>query len=221
MIKLKGIKKVFKDGTTLSFNDFVFEANKSYCLLGPSGSGKTTLLNIIGGIVKPTEGEIIVDDNQLNKMTQMNIDKYRYQVVGYIPQDLKLFDDFNVLDNLSLIGVQDKLIINPETALSLVELQHKVKSKVKTLSGGEKQRVAIARALLKSPKVMLCDEPTGSLNFTKGLEIINLLIKVHKETKNTLIVVTHDDRMAKYFDMVLGIDEILVDQGAMGGALNA
>lgn len=208
MIALKGIKKVYNSETSISLKDYEFINGSSYCILGPSGSGKSTLLNILAGIVKPTEGSVVINDKQMDVLSQKEIDEFRWQNIGYISQDLKLFEDFSVLDNLNILKLGGDVTFKSETVLEWVGLGHKANSKVRTLSGGEKQRVAIARALLKSPKVMLCDEPTASLNTSKGIEIIELLIKLHKEQKNTLIVVTHDDRLSKYFGEVIKFEDI-------------
>lgn len=211
MITLSGVKKVFNHDTIIALKNYTFEKNKSYCLLGPSGSGKSTLLNMIAGIVMPTEGCIRVGGMEINKMSQEELDRFRYKQVGYIPQDLKLLEEFTVIDNLKILGISGSLKVAPETVLGWVELKHKAKSKVKNLSGGEKQRAAIARALMKAPSIMLCDEPTGSLNFSKGLEIIRLLIKLYKENKSLLIVVTHDERLADLFDEIIKFEDLLAD----------
>lgn len=209
MIKLEGIRKIYNSDTCISLEDYVFQKEKSYCILGPSGSGKSTLLNMIAGLVKPSEGKVFIHNELISGMSEKELDYFRYQNVGYISQDLKLFEGFTVKDNLAIVALGGKTTFTVESVLEWVGLEHKLSSKVKTLSGGEKQRVAIARALLKSPKVMLCDEPTGSLNTAKGIEIIELLISLHKRQKNTLIVVTHDDRMSKYFDEVIKFEDIL------------
>lgn len=213
MIALKGVKKSYNSETSIELKDFVFETKKSYCILGPSGSGKSTLLNMISGIVKPSGGSVLVDGEDVSTFTQKQIDEFRYNNIGYISQDLKLFDEFTVKDNLGLVELGGKISKDPIEVLKWVGLEHKIKAKAKTLSGGEKQRVAIARSLLKSPKVMLCDEPTASLNTTKGIEIIELLIKLHKANGNTLLVVTHDDRLSKYFDEVIKFEEMLGGEG--------
>lgn len=215
MIVLEGVSKKYNSETQICLKDFTFEGQKSYCILGPSGSGKSTLLNMIAGIVKPTKGKIVVDHIDLAVLTQKQTDELRYNKIGYISQDLKLFEEFTVKDNLYLMELGGELSISPKEVLEWVGITNKIKAKVKTLSGGEKQRVAIARALLKSPKIMLCDEPTGSLNTSKGIEIMELLIKLHKDQNNTLIVVTHDDRLCKYFDEVVPFESML------GGGLYA
>ncbi|QNO14690.1 ABC transporter ATP-binding protein [Alkalicella caledoniensis] len=209
MISLEGVRKVYNRETHISIRDFVFEDGTSYCILGPSGSGKSTLLNIIAGITKPTEGEVCVGENRVSSLLEKELDRFRFEYIGYIPQDLKLLDEFTVVDNLSMVELGGEITKKPEEALKWVGLGHKLRAKIKRLSGGEKQRVAIARVLLKSPKVMLCDEPTGSLNTAKGIEIMELLVKIHKEENNILIVVTHDDRMCKYFDKVIKFEDML------------
>lgn len=215
MIALQGVSKKYDEETYIKLKDFEFQQEKSYCILGPSGSGKSTLLNMIAGIVKPSEGKVVVDGTYLGGLSQKEMDELRYNKIGYITQNLNLFDEFTVKDNLGLLELGGKLTYNPLDVLGWVGISHKLKAKVKTLSGGERQRVAIARALLKAPKVMLCDEPTGSLNTAKGIEIMELLISLHKEQKNTLIVVTHDDRLTKYFDVVIPFEDML------GGGENA
>ncbi len=209
MVNLLDVCKKYNADTKIKLKDYSFEINKSYCILGPSGSGKSTLLNIIAGIVKPTTGKVIIGGTEITSLTETKVDGFRYKNIGYITQDLKLFEDFTVKDNLEIVAMGGELTFSPKDVLEWVGLEHKLNSKVKALSGGEKQRVAIARSLLKSPSVMLCDEPTGSLNTAKGIEIMELIVKLHKMHKNTLIVVTHDDRMAKYFDEVIRFEDML------------
>jgi putative ABC transport system ATP-binding protein len=225
LIRTTNLKKSYSNGeTVIDLEDLIFDGGKSYCILGPSGCGKTTLLNMVAGIVRPTEGSIMVDltgsvlENGLHfngfhvdlaTEKQAQLDAYRAHEVGYISQDPNLLEEFTVLDNLQIVGKNGLLKNKPETVLTWVGLESKAKSKVKNLSGGEKQRVSIARALLRNPKFMLCDEPTASLNYTLALEVMNLLITLHKKEENTLLVVTHDDRMSDLFDMTLKFKDLL------------
>ena len=124
-------------------------------------------------------------------------------------------EEMTVEDNLNLLKIEKIKCIDIDTILEQVGLKSKRKTKVKKLSGGEKQRVAIARALIKSPKIILADEPTGSLNYEKGLEIMELLNEFHKKSNHVMIFVTHDDRMAKFADEVIHFEDILVKGGAL------
>lgn len=212
MIELVGVNKVHSVDTVISFKDTKFEEGKSYCILGPSGCGKSTLLNLIAGVIHPTEGDVIVNGVKLNSLSQSELDRFRYKNLGYISQDFRLFEDFTVLDNLKIVGTGGVLVNTPEHVLGLVGLKSKINKKVKTLSGGEKQRVSIARALLGNPSIMLCDEPTASLNYKLALDIMNLIVEAHKLAGNTLLVVTHDDRMVKFFDVIVKFDELLKEE---------
>jgi len=175
--------------------------------------GKTTLLNIIAGIVSPTEGQVLINDVDISSLNQKQKDEFRLKNIGYIFQDFKLIEDMTVEDNLNLLKIGKVQCIDIDEILKDVGLSNKRKSKVKKLSGGEKQRVAIARALMKSPNIILADEPTGSLNYKKGLEIMELLRKFHKKSKHIMIFVTHDDRMAQFADEIIQFEDLLVDKG--------
>lgn len=213
MIRIKNIKKDFNSNTKIHLKDIEFENGKTYAILGVSGSGKTTLLNIIAGIVNPSEGKVLIDDIEITKLSQKEKDNFRLKNIGYIFQDFKLMEDMTVEDNLNLLKIEKIKCIDIDEILNQVGLKNKRKTKVKKLSGGEKQRVAIARALMKSPKIILADEPTGSLNYEKGLEIMELLNEFHKKSNHVMIFVTHDDRMAKFADEIIQFEDILVKGG--------
>ena len=216
MIRIKNLAKKFDENTDLHFNDFEFESGKSYAVLGPSGCGKSTLLNMISGIIKPDSGSIIINtqDNKEINVTELNQkqrDNFRFDNIGYIFQDYKLIEDFSVIDNIELLNINGKRYTKTEieSMLDRVKLLHKKKQKVKTLSGGEKQRVAIARALIKKSDIVLADEPTESLNETLSHEIVELLIRLSKEDGKTIIMVTHDTSLTKYFDKTINISDAL------------
>lgn len=214
MIRIKNVKKDFNSDTKIHFKDIEFENGKTYAILGVSGSGKTTLLNIIAGIVNPDEGEVFIDDVDITKLTQKEKDNFRLKNIGYIFQDFKLMEEMTVEDNLNLLKIEKIDCIDIDEILNQVGLKNKRKVKVKKLSGGEKQRVAIARALIKSSKIILADEPTGSLNYEKGLEIMELLNEFYKKSNHVMIFVTHDDRMAKFADEIIHFEDIIVKGGA-------
>lgn len=212
MIEIKGVCKEFEN-ETINFSDIVFEDNKSYVILGPSGCGKSTLLNILSGTKKATKGSIRVNvenkEYKLEDLSKEKLQQYRRENISYVSQDFSLFNSFTVYDNLNIINEIKKAKISIEEAAELVGLGKKLKQKVKNLSGGEKQRVSIARALLQEGNIILCDEPTGSLNQTLANDIIKLIIKLHKRTNSTLLVVTHDERLTDYFDRVIRYEDFI------------
>jgi len=189
MIKLNNLTKTYID-SKISIKSTHFNKENSYLILGPSGSGKSTMLNLIGGLIKPTSGSIQLSlNNQTIDITNLKdkqLRKLRLDNIGYILQDFKLFDDFTVKDNIEiLLNLSNKKISTQQLKeiLKQVGLEHKINSKVKHLSGGEKQRVAIARVLANDYDILLCDEPTGSLNKSLANELIQLIIGVHKKQK--------------------------------------
>lgn len=208
-IEVKDLVKQY-DNIAISYKDMTFESEKSYLILGASGCGKSTYLNMLAGIVKPTKGEILIDKTDMTKWGKGDLERYRLQDIGYIYQDFKLIEELSVKDNIELIGVEGKLEKSAKEVTNLVGLESKLKQKCKYLSGGEKQRVAVARALVKSPKLMLADEPTGNLNYEIGKDIIELLCS---NKKDILIVVTHDTRLQGYFDVVLNFEELVKNRG--------
>lgn len=204
MIAFNDVIKVFPE-QTIRYRDMTFEDHKSYLILGASGSGKTTLLNLIAGVVKADGGKIYLDGDNIVRKSQSFRDKLRTRRIGYIYQDFKLIEDMSVEDNIRIL----EICAVPSKGLAAVtaelEIADKLKRKVRTLSGGEKQRVAIARAMIKKPDMILADEPTGSLHHEIGDAVIHKLIGCAKG--KLLIVVSHDTRLAEYFDVVVNLDE--------------
>lgn len=213
MIKIKGLSKKFDEECNIRIKDTEFKDRTSYVLLGPSGCGKSTMLNMITGVITPTTGSILVDDTEITKLTQQEKDAYRLKNIGYIFQDFKLIDDMTVEDNLNLLKLGNAECLPIDEVLESVGIKGKRKSKVKHLSGGERQRVAIARALIKQPRIIIADEPTGNLNFENGKKVVELLIKASQKFSNTMIVVTHDDRLVEYFDEALHFEDMLIREG--------
>lgn len=215
MIKVSNLSKKFDENTNLNFNDLEFNDGKTYAIVGPSGCGKSTLLNLISGIIKPDSGEIIISQSgkktNVCSLSQKQKDSFRFNNIGYVFQDYKLVDEFSVIDNLEMLNLNGKKYTKNEfeDILSKVKLLNKKKQKVKTLSGGEKQRVAIARALVKKSNIVLADEPTESLNESLSHEIVELLTKLSKEKGKTVIMVTHDTSLTKYFDETIDVSKVL------------
>lgn len=213
MIKINNLSKKFDEECNIRIKDTAFKDGRSYVLLGPSGCGKSTMLNMITGVITPTTGNVFIDGTEITKLTQQEKDAYRLKNIGYIFQDFKLIDDMTVEDNLNLLKLGDVDCLPIDEVLESVGIKGKRKNKVKHLSGGERQRVAIARALIKQPKIIIADEPTGNLNFENGKKVIELLMKASKKFSNTMIVVTHDDRLVEYFDEALHFEDMLIREG--------
>ena len=206
MISIKNLSKKFKNETAIDYKDITFEGGKSYVLLGASGCGKSTLLNMIAGILSPESGEILIDGENITALSQKEKDLFRIKKIGYIFQDFKLITDMTVMDNINILKLEGVDVSQADEILSSLDILDKKGKKVKNLSGGERQRVAIARAIVKSPDIILADEPTGNLNFSIGEAVIKQLTQIAKG--KTLIAVTHDDRLCKYFDYVIDMNEM-------------
>lgn len=206
MIEIKGVSKRFKNETAISYRDITFDSGKSYMLLGASGCGKSTLLNMIAGILSPTEGSVIIDGVNMTEKSRRERDSFRIKSIGYIFQDFKLIDEMSVIDNIDILRLEGVDTSSAPALLEKLGIAEKKNSKIRHLSGGQKQRVAIARALVKSPDLILADEPTGNLNFAIGEEVIRELCEASRG--KTLIAVTHDERLAKYFDCIIDMNEM-------------
>ena len=206
MIEIKSVTKQFQNETAIDYKDMTFETGKSYMLLGASGCGKSTLLNMIAGILAPTCGSVVIDGVNMTEKSQQEKDKFRIRHIGYIFQDFKLIEDMTVMDNINILRLEGVDTSSAAQLLESLEIADKKNSKIKHLSGGQKQRVAIARALVKSPDIILADEPTGNLNFTIGEQVIRELTRISEG--KTLIAVTHDDRLSKYFDVVIDMNDM-------------
>lgn len=208
MIELKNVSKVYPNGTValdkvnLRINDgeFVF-------VVGASGAGKSTLMKLLLREETASEGDIFVDEYDLGKMTDKKIPFYRRQL-GMVFQDFRLFPNKTVFENVAfamrVVGEPTKNIRRKvPTILNIVNLQDKIKSYPRELSGGEQQRVALARALANNPRIIIADEPTGNIDPKMSLEIMNLLIKIHNHGK-TVIVVTHEKGLVELFQAESG-----------------
>lgn len=206
MIQLKQIEKTYRTDTieTLALNSINLNIAKGEFLsvMGPSGCGKSTLLNIIGLLDAPTKGDVLIDGQTTTKLSDKALARFRNQKLGFIFQSFHLINDLNVLDNVELpllyrnVSAKERMQLAKE-ALTKVGLSNRMKHFPTQLSGGQKQRVAIARAIAGRPEIILADEPTGNLDSTMGTEIIDLLLQLNENDKATIIMVTHDEAMAK------------------------
>ncbi len=209
MIKIKNLYKFY--GTQLVLKNINLEIQKGefISIMGSSGSGKSTFLNLIGGMDLPDRGEIIVNQHDITKFNDEKLTKYRRKKIGFI------FQFFNLLPNLTVFeNIQMPLLLNGGVDTSKVEemiervgLKGKEKFYPHQISGGQQQRVAIARALIHDPEIILADEPTGSLDSKTGKSIMDLISSIAEETKKTVILVTHEDFIAKYAQRIINIKD--------------
>jgi putative ABC transport system ATP-binding protein len=172
-------------------------------LLGPSGSGKSTLLNIIGGLDVPTAGRVLYRDTDLTQADEGQLTAYRRQHVGFVFQFYNLIPSLTAVENVALVTEISTNPMGPEDALRLVKLDARLDHFPAQLSGGEQQRVAIARAIAKRPSVLLCDEPTGALDISTGIVVLEALQRVNSELGTTTVVITHNAAIASMADRVV------------------
>ncbi|MHA1737146.1 MAG: ABC transporter ATP-binding protein [Candidatus Heimdallarchaeaceae archaeon] len=211
-VKTKGLVRSFEFGESevYALNGVDLEVYKGefVVVLGPSGAGKTTLLNMIGGIDLPSEGEVLVGDNNITNYTSNEMNNFRRDEVGWVFQFFNIVASLRAWENVGLAlefqGVKDKQVVKSRSfeILKKVGLEGKEYRFPSQLSGGEQQRVAIARALVKKPKILVADEPTGNLDFVTGQSIAELLQELNEKEKTTLIVVSHDISITQYADRV-------------------
>ena len=206
-IEFKNVDKIYKMGEVeiKALKDTTFEIEKGelVCILGPSGAGKTTCLNILGGMDTLTNGKVIVDGVRIDKLKEKDLIKYRRNDIGFVFQFYNLVQNLTALENVELAVQLCKDHLNPKTILNKVGLQKRMDNFPSQLSGGEQQRVAIARAIAKNPKLLLCDEPTGALDYKTGKQILKLLEETARKEKMTVIIITHNAAIAPMADKVI------------------
>lgn len=183
--------------------DLDFKGGELAVLLGPSGSGKSTLLNILGGLDTPTSGTVTYRDHDLAEATERDLTRYRREHVGFVFQFYNLIPSLTARENVQLVVDIADDPVSPEEALGLVGLGERLDHFPAQMSGGEQQRVAIARAVAKRPDILLCDEPTGALDFQTGVLVLEVLERVNAELGTTTILITHNAPIAKMADRVI------------------
>lgn len=210
-ITFKNVTKSYTVGDK-TFNaleniNFTLPKGELVVILGPSGAGKSTLLNLIGGMDKPTKGDIIIDNENISKYNETKQTDYRANSVGFIFQFYNILPTLTVLENVEIVKDITKNTKNAKEVLKEVGLSKHQNKFPNQLSGGEQQRVSIARAITKNPKLLLCDEPTGALDSKTGVEILKLLKNCcnQKESNNTVIIVTHNSLIAEIADTIIKI----------------
>ena len=187
----------------LNNTSFEIEKGQLICILGPSGAGKTTCLNILGGMDRLTSGNVIVDGKIINDLNEKQLIKYRRNDIGFVFQFYNLIQNMTVLENVELATQLCKNSLDPSDILDKVGLKNRKNNFPAQLSGGEQQRVAIARAICKNPKLLLCDEPTGALDYKTGKQILKLLQDTCRNEQMTVIIITHNSAISPMADKVI------------------
>ena len=206
-IEFKKVNKVYKMGEVeikaLNNTSFEIEKGQLICILGPSGAGKTTCLNILGGMDRLTSGNVIVDGKIINDLNEKQLIKYRRNDIGFVFQFYNLIQNMTVIENVELATQLCKNSLDPSDILDKVGLKNRKNNFPAQLSGGEQQRVAIARAICKNPKLLLCDEPTGALDYKTGKQILKLLQDTCRNEQMTVIIITHNSAISPMADKVI------------------
>ncbi|SFE50070.1 putative ABC transport system ATP-binding protein [Peptostreptococcaceae bacterium pGA-8] len=208
-VEFQDVKKIYKMGEVEieALRDATFQVEKGEfaVIVGPSGAGKTTLLNILGGMETLTSGRVMLDGNEISAMSTKALTKYRRFDIGFVFQFYNLIQNLTVVENVSLAT---QISGNPLDVLKTLEdvgLSHRLKNFPAQLSGGEQQRVAIARALAKNPKLLLCDEPTGALDYNTGKQILKLLQDTCRDGGMTVIMITHNSALTAMADEIIKV----------------
>lgn len=206
-IEFKNVDKIYQMGEVeikaLNKASFEIEKGELVVILGPSGAGKTTCLNILGGMDSATRGKVLVDKKDITNYSDKELIMYRRNDIGFVFQFYNLVQNLTALENVELAVQLCKDHLNPKTILNKVGLQKRMDNFPSQLSGGEQQRVAIARAIAKNPKLLLCDEPTGALDYKTGKQILKLLEETARKEKMTVIIITHNAAIAPMADKVI------------------
>ncbi len=220
-IELKNIDKVYHAGEieikALDNASFEIEKGELVCILGPSGAGKTTCLNILGGMDQATSGHLFVDGVDIVSLTGKDLIKYRRNDIGFVFQFYNLVQNLTALENVELAVQLCKDHLDPKEIMEKVGLKDRMDNFPSQLSGGEQQRVAIARAIAKNPKLLLCDEPTGALDYKTGKQILGLLEQTCRKENMTVIIITHNSAISKMADRVIkfkngGVEDIIINE---------
>ena len=209
IVEFKDVSRVYRNGEheqrALDHVNLSLEEGKFIVILGPSGAGKSTLLNLLGGLDSPTSGTIHVAGKDISTLTEDQLADYRAATVGFVFQSYNLIPTLTVLENVALVKEIAPDPLSSHEMLKEVGLADHIHQFPSELSGGEQQRVSIARALAKNPRILLCDEPTGALDSETGVLVLKLLLRMAREMGKTIIVVTHNQQIAKMADTVVRV----------------
>ena len=209
IVEFKDVSRVYTNGEhetkALDHVNLSLEEGKFVVVLGPSGAGKSTLLNLLGGLDSPTEGTIVVGGKDISTLTANELADYRADSVGFVFQSYNLIPTLTVIENVALVKEIASNPLSSHDMLRAVGLEDHRHNFPSELSGGEQQRVSIARALAKNPDILLCDEPTGALDSETGVMVLKLLLSMARDMGKTIIIVTHNQNIAKMADIVVRV----------------
>lgn len=210
-VEFRNVSKVYQMGevevSAVDDMNFQIEEGEFVVVVGPSGAGKTTLLNMLGGMDRLTSGKIFLDGNEISSYSEKELTYYRRYDIGFVFQFYNLVQNLTALENVELASQICKDPLDASEVLELVGLGHRLDNFPAQLSGGEQQRVAIARALAKNPKLLLCDEPTGALDYKTGKAILHLLQTTCSDTGKTVVLITHNQAFTEIADRVIHVRE--------------
>lgn len=208
-IEFNDVVKSYGNGEQVTYAlnhmNFVVEKGELCVIVGPSGAGKTTLLNILGGMDSATSGTVMLDGQEISKLNDRQLTDYRRNDVGFVFQFYNLVPNLTARENVELASEICKNSLDPVKTLADVGLAERVDNFPAQLSGGEQQRVSIARALAKNPKIILCDEPTGALDYNTGKAVLTLLQDTCRNTGKTVIIITHNGALTQIADRVIRV----------------
>ena len=208
-VEFRDVKKIYKSGEVdipaLNGTDFIIEKGEFCVVVGASGAGKTTILNILGGMDSLTSGSVFLDGREISAYSSKQLTEYRRHDIGFVFQFYNLVQNLTALENVELATQLSKDPLDPAMVLEQVGLKDRMSNFPAQLSGGEQQRVAIARALAKNPKLLLCDEPTGALDYQTGRAVLKLLFDTCRERKMTVVVITHNSALTAMADRIITV----------------
>lgn len=214
IVEVKNLSKVYGKGETAvtALDDVSFSVKKGefVCIIGPSGSGKSTLLHLLGGVDRPTSGKVLIDQTDIYDLNETQLAIFRRRQIGLIYQFYNLIPILTVEENITLPMLLDEQKVDPShfnKVVDILGLDQRLSHLPNQLSGGQQQRVSIGRALISNPAIMLADEPTGNLDSKNSKEIMELLKMFNKTYNQTLIVITHDERIALQSDRIISIED--------------
>lgn len=215
-VEFKDVRKLYKTGeleiAALQNVNFEIEQGEFCVIVGASGAGKTTILNILGGMDTLTSGTVYLDGQEISALNKKQLTAYRRYDVGFVFQFYNLVQNLTALENVELAAQICKNPLNAATVLKEVGLEHRMANFPAQLSGGEQQRVAIARALAKNPKLLLCDEPTGALDYNTGKSVLKLLQDTCRNTGMTVVVITHNQALTAMADRIITVKNGTVEK---------
>ncbi|AFM81713.1 mutanobactin A system ABC transporter ATP-binding subunit MubX [Streptococcus mutans] len=209
IIEFKNVSKRYKVGNqeieAVKHVSFNIESGEFVVVLGASGAGKSTILNLLGGMDTVSEGQILVEGQDIVNFSEKELTKYRAEKIGFVFQFYNLISNLNTLENVEFAIEVSQKSLNPKDILKRVGLSERLKNFPSQLSGGEQQRVSIARAIAKNPLLLLCDEPTGALDYETGKEVLQLIKELNESTKKSVVLITHNSAISKIADKVIHV----------------